>query len=349
MSEVSQSISIQQALSKVMEGTHLSKEEARELMSGIMDGNATNAQIGAILAALRMKGETPQEIAGFAETMRTKAGLVQSEYSDMLDTCGTGGDGAETFNISTASAIVAAAGGIQVAKHGNRSASSKCGSADVLESLGVNIQLTSEQAARCLQEVGICFMFAQVYHRSMKYVAATRKELGVRTVFNLLGPLTNPAGAQNQLMGVYDRSKTELVARVLRELKVKRALVVASYDGLDEISISDATKVTELKDGEINTYDIKPEELGLSRYTLADIKGGDAEANAGILRRILSGEKGAARDIVLANAGACFYVTGRSESLLKGVNQAAELIDSGKALDKLNKFIEFTGEVAHVS
>ncbi|GIP37462.1 anthranilate phosphoribosyltransferase [Paenibacillus sp. J31TS4] len=340
---------VQQAIAVTISGGTLGRTEARNVMSAIMDGQATPAQIGSLLTALRMRGETLDEITGFAQAMRDKSRRVATEQFDLLDTCGTGGDGANTFNISTASAIVAAAGGIRVAKHGNRAMSSKSGSADVLEALGVNISLDSEQAARCLDEIGICFMFAQTYHQSMKHAAGPRRELGVRTVFNLLGPLTNPAGADRQLLGVFDRAKTELIAQVLGELGLKRAMVVSSEDGLDEISISASTQVTELKGGQVATYQISPGDLGLGTYSLADVAGGDARENADILRSILHGSRGAYRDIVLANAGACFYVTGHCSTLTDGVQLAAKVIDSGTALRKLEDLIQCTGELSHVS
>jgi anthranilate phosphoribosyltransferase len=334
---------IGQAIAKVTSGQHLNRDEAREAMLTIMEGEATPAQIGSLLTALRMKGETLDEITGFAETMRSKSNRVQTNRDQLLDTCGTGGDGADTFNISTASAIVAAAGEVRVAKHGNRAMSSKSGSADVLEALGVNLGLTSEQTAVCLEEVGICFMFAQLYHQSMKHAAGPRREIGIRTVFNLLGPLTNPAGADRQLLGVFDRNKTELIAGVMRELGLKTGLVVGSYDGLDEISISGATRVTELREGSIHTYDVTPEQLGLRTYPLSDIVGGDASVNARIIRDIFDGEKGACRDVLLANSGACFYVAGLCSSIREGVLLAATVIDSGKATAKLNQLIQFTG------
>lgn len=340
---------IKKAIAKVISGQHLERAEASEVMSAIMDGEATSAQIGSLMTAMRMKGETIDEITGFAESMRSKANRVRTEQFDLLDTCGTGGDGANTFNISTASAIVAAAGGIRVAKHGNRAMSSRSGSADVLEKLGVNIQLNSVQAADCLNRIGICFMFAQDFHPSMKHAAGPRRELGVRTVFNLLGPLTNPAGADRQLLGVFDRSKTELLAHVLNALQLKRGLVVASYDGLDEISISAPTQVTELLEGKVRTYTISPEELGLRTYPLQEVAGGDAETNAQIIHSILDGRQGAYRDIVLANAGACFYVAGRCSSLRDGVQLAAEVIDSRRASRKLDELIHCTGELSHVS
>jgi anthranilate phosphoribosyltransferase len=342
-------LTIQQAISKVVSGTNLERDEARGVMAGIMEGAATSAQIGSFLTALRMKGETLDEITGFAETMRSKAMKVNVSQMNLLDTCGTGGDGSDTFNISTASALVAAAGGIRVAKHGNRAMSSKSGSADVLEALGVNIQLSGAQAAACINQVGIGFMFAQAYHQSMKHAAGPRKELGFRTVFNLLGPLTNPAGADRQVLGIFDRTKTELMAEVLRALGLKRALVVASLDGLDEISVSAPTKVTELKDNEIRTYELTPDDLGLRTYPLKDVIGGDAEENAVIIHHIPAGEKGAHRDIVLANAGACFYITGQCATLQEAVKFAGSVIDSGKAADKLKELVQFTGDLSHVS
>jgi anthranilate phosphoribosyltransferase len=346
---MSKPITVQQAIAKVIEGGHLNREEAREVMSVIMEGAATPAQIGSLVTALRMKGETVDEITGFAETMRAKSNRVRTRQKQLLDIVGTGGDGAGTFNISTASALVLAAGGIRVAKHGNRAASGKCGSADVLEALGVNIQLDGEQAARCLDAVGICFMFSQLYHQSMKHAAGPRRELGVRTVFNLLGPLTNPAGADLQLVGIYDKEKTEVIARVLKALGTERAMVVCSLDGLDEISISAPTRVSELKDGEIRTYEITPDELGLRTGFLQDVVGGDPGENAEIIRSIFRGERGPRRDIVLANAGACFYMTGRCSTLQEGVKLAGATIDSRQAYDKLQQLIEFTGELSHVS
>lgn len=346
---MNQVVTVQQAIAKLVEGEHLTREEARQVMAQIMEGQATPAQIGSLVTALRIKGETIEEVTGFAETMRSKASLVQTEQANLLDTCGTGGDGAHTFNISTASAIVAAAGGVRVAKHGNRAASSKSGSADVLEALGVNIQLNSEQAARCLEKIGISFLFAQVFHQSMKYAAGPRREIGIRTVFNLLGPLTNPAGADRQLLGVFDRSKTELIAQVLRELKLKRAMVVASHDGLDEISISAPTQVSELKDGQIRTFDLTPDELGLRASGIEELAGGDAQTNAEIILSVLKGDRGPHRDIVLANAGACFYVSERCTTLQEGIKKAADAIDSNKAYEKLQELIQFTGELTHVS
>lgn len=344
-----QAMTVQEAIAKVIQREDLQREEARAIMADIMDGRASQAQIGSLITALRMKGESIGEITGFAETMRAKARRVETEQHQLLDTCGTGGDGARTFNISTASAIVAAAGGIRVAKHGNRAMSSQSGSADVLEALGLNINLNQVEAALCLKRTGLCFMFAQVYHESMKHAAQPRREIGIRTVFNMLGPLTNPAGADRQLLGVFDRQLTEVLAGVLRELGLKRALVVASVDGLDEISVSAPTQVTELKNSMLNTYMVSPEALGLQTYPLAEVAGGDARSNAALIRSLFEGARGACRDIVLANAGACFYVSDRCESLQEGVRIAAEIIDSGRAIRKLNELITCTEELSHVS
>lgn len=340
---------VQGGISRVIEGQHLNREDARSIMEAIMSGESTPAQIGGLLTALRIKGETVDEITGFAEAMRNHSSRLQTETSQLLDTCGTGGSGIHKFNISTTSAIVAASVSVRVAKHGNRSASGRAGSADVLEALGVNIHLNAEQAKRCLDDIGICFLFAQVYHPSMKHAAAPRKELGIRTVFNMLGPLTNPAGADRQVLGIYDANKTETIAEVLRELGSKRALVVTSREGLDEISISSPTRISELKNGEIKTYDLQPQDLGLNMHPLGEVIGGDPAKNAEIIKRVLQGEKGAYRDVVLANAAACIYVSGLADSIREGVAIAAESIDSGKAQSKLDQLIQATGELGYVS
>jgi len=336
-------------IDKLIGGQDLTREESQVIMNEIMEGRVTSAQIGSILTAMRIKGETIDEITGFAEVMRSKSNRVLTEQHQLLDTCGTGGSGIHKFNISTVSAIIASANGVRVAKHGNRTASGRVGSADVLEALGVNIHLTSNAAAQCLNDINICFMFAQVYHPSMKHAAGPRRELGVRTIFNMLGPLTNPAGADRQLLGIYDRSKTETIGGVLQQLGLKRAMVVSSHDGLDEISISAPTRVTELRQGDLRTFDIDPEQLGLRTHSLGDVLGGDAETNAMIIRNILQGERGAYRDIVLANAGACIYVSGQSSTIQEGVKLAGELIDTGRALAKLEQLIKTTGEMAYVS
>lgn len=348
MSETT-TVTLPQALAKLMKGDNLTRDEAFGAMTTIMKGEATPAQIGGTMVALRMKGETVDEITGFAEAMRSYANSVRTEREDLLDTCGTGGSGIHKFNISTVSAVIAAAAGARVAKHGNRAMSGKAGSADVLEALGVNINLTAEQAAACLEQTGITFMFAQLYHPALKHAAGPRRELGVRTIFNMLGPLANPANADRQLIGLYDRTRTATVAEVLSRLGLKRAMVVGSHDGLDEISISAPTQVSELRNGEVTTYDITPEELGLTTLPLSAVQGGDATENAAIIRRVLSGERSAYRDVVLANAGACIYVSGRAQSLADGVRVAAETIDSGRAESKLQQWIATTGEVSHVS
>jgi anthranilate phosphoribosyltransferase len=344
-----ETFTIQQGIAQLVEGRHLDREQAASVMAQIMEGQVSQAQFGSLVTALRIKGETIEEVTGFAQSMRRYARKVATDSTNLLDTCGTGGDGAHTFNISTASALVAAAGGIRVAKHGNRAASSKSGSADVLEALGVNIALDDAGAARCLDKLGICFMFAQVFHQSMKHAAVPRKEIGIRTVFNLLGPLTNPASADRQLLGVFDLEKTELMANVLKELGLKRGMVVASYDGLDEISISAPTRITELKNGQVTTFELAPDDLGLRASGIEAIAGGDAATNADIILSVLRGERGAYRDVVLANAGACFYVSERCTTLQEGVKLSAAAIDSGRAYQKLQELIQYTGELSHVS
>ncbi|WP_276351603.1 anthranilate phosphoribosyltransferase [Cohnella caldifontis] len=344
-----EAFTLPQGLAAITSGRDLTRDEAFHIMTVIMKGEATPAQIGAIMVALRMKGETVDEITGFAEAMRSFSNRVRTENVNLLDTCGTGGSGIHKFNISTTSAVIAAAAGARVAKHGNRAMSGKAGSADVLEALGVNIELTPEQAAECLARENICFMFAQLYHPALKHASAPRKEIGVRSIFNMLGPLANPAGADRQLIGLYDRSRTEAVASVLGRLGLKRAMVVGSHDGLDEISLSAPTQVSELKEGAVRTYDITPEELGLSTVPLGAVKGGDALANAQIICRVLGGEKSPYRDVVLLNAGACIYVSDLAPTLGDGVRLAAEMIDSGKAEQKLRQWIAVTGELSHVS
>lgn len=345
-----EAITMQQALSQLIGGSDLTRSQANAVMNIIMSGEATAAQIAGVVTAMRMKGETKDEITGFAEAMRAHSSHLHTEQEGLLDTCGTGGSGIHKFNISTTSSIIAAAAGIRVAKHGNRAMSGKTGSADVLEALGVQITITPEQAAQCLDKIGICFMFAQLYHPSLRHAAVPRRELGIRTIFNMLGPLTNPAGADRQLLGLYDRARTSTVAEVLGELGLKRALVVSSHDGLDEISISAPTQVSELLGGKVTTYKITPEELGLTRWPISEVMGGEPEVNAALIRGIFSGEqRGAYRDIVLANAGACIYVGGLAASLSEGVAIAANVIDSGEAQRKLVSLIQTTGELAHVS
>lgn len=332
-------------INKVIEGKNLTTEEAAAAMDIIMSGEATPAQIGSYLTALRMKGETIEEITGCAKGMREKC-LQLIGKGDLMDIVGTGGDCTNTFNVSTVSSFVVAAGGVKVAKHGNRSVSSKCGSADVLEALGVKLDITKEQNEAVLEETGMCFMFAPVYHSAMKYVAAPRRELGTRTIFNILGPLANPAYANLQVMGVYSDQLVDSMAQVLSNLGVKRAMVVHGEDGVDEVSICGKTKVCEVRDGKVKSYTIDPEELGLSTAQPEDIKGGLAEENKEIALSILKGEKGAKRDMVLINSAVALYTALDNKSLKECVQMAADLIDSGKALDKMQEFIKATQRFA---
>ncbi len=333
---------IQSAIHKVIEQHDLTREEAFETMNMIMSGEATNAQIGAFLIGLRMKGEKPREIAGFAETMRNKASKVVSTHeTPVIDIVGTGGDGKYTINISTISSFVVAGAGVPVAKHGNRSVSSKCGAADVLMALGVNIDLSPDEMSACLNEIGIAFLFAPKLHGAMKYAIGPRREIGVRTVFNILGPITNPAGAQRQVIGVYEKSLTRLLAEVLQQLGSEHIMIVHSDDGMDEISLAGKTYVAELKDGEITEYEIDASNFGLTASS-ESITGGDAEENAGSAISILRGEQGVRRDVVIANAAAGFYVAGKADNLKVGAKMAAESIDSGAAVKKLEHMCEFT-------
>lgn len=336
---------IVQSIKKLVEGNDLTEQEAMETMNTIMSGEATPAQIGSFLTALRVKGESIDEIAGCAKVMREKADRIKPNVSYYIDTCGTGGDGSNTFNISTAAAFVAAAGGVAVAKHGNRSMSSKCGCADVLEALGININLEPCQVEKCIEDINIGFMFAQTFHKSMKHAAGPRKELGFRTVFNMLGPLTNPAGAKGQLLGVYDKSLTEPVANVLLKLGVEKAMVIHGLDGMDEISTTGKTKVSEVIDGHVDTYEIDPLEYGIERAKKEDLEGGNAIENAQIIKAILNGEKGHKRNIVLINAAAALYVGKAAGKLSDGLAMAAEIIDSKKALNKLTEFCEYTQNI----
>ena len=337
---------IKEAIIKIVNKEDLSFDEAYTVMNEIMNGETTPTQNAAFLAALSTKSakaETTGEIAGCAKAMREHATPVDTDF-DLFEIVGTGGDNAGSFNISTTSAIVAAAGGMKVSKHGNRAASSKCGTADCLEALGVNIDEDPDKCRQLLEKVGICFFFAQKYHTSMKYVGAIRKELGFRTVFNILGPLTNPTHPKRQLLGVYDEYLIEPLAKVLMELGVKRGMVVYGMDKLDEISLSAPTKVCEIKDGSLHTYEIKPEDFGLSRCKKEDLAGGDPKENAAITLSILEGEKGAKRDAVLLNAGAALYIGEKAKSMQEGINLAARLIDSKKALKVLEDFIKVSNE-----
>jgi anthranilate phosphoribosyltransferase len=335
---------IKEAIISLSKKEDLSFETAQAVMNQIMTGEATPVQMSAYLTALSLKGETIDEITASAQGMRAHC-LRLLHDMDALEIVGTGGDHSNTFNISTTAAIIAAAAGIPVAKHGNRSASSKCGSADVLEALGVNITISPEKSAELLKNIGICFLFAQNYHLSMKFVAPIRRELGIRTVFNVLGPLTNPAGAKMELMGVYERELVEPLAQVLCNLGVKNAMVVHGEDGIDEISLSAPTFVCEVKDGWVRSYTITPEEFGFERCNKSDLQGGDAAENAKILKGILSGEVGAKRDAAVLNAAAAMFVTGKYESIQAAVKTANEVIDNGRALQKLADFICYSNGV----
>ena len=334
---------IKEAILSLSKKEDLSYETAEAVMNEIMTGDATPVQMSAYLTALSLKGETIDEITASAFGMRKHCIRLLHDV-DALEIVGTGGDGAHSFNISTTAAIIAAAAGVPVAKHGNRGASSKCGAADVLEALGVNINIPPEKSAELLKDIGICFLFAQNYHIAMKYVAPVRRELGIRTVFNILGPLTNPAGAKMELMGVYDKELVEPLARVISNLGVKNAMVVYGNDGLDEISMSASTTLCEVKDGWLRSYEITPEQFGFKRCSKSELAGGTPVENAVILRSILNGEKGAKRDAAVLNAAAALYITGKYETIDIAVGVAEEIIDSGKAMDKLNEFIRYSNE-----
>ncbi len=347
---------IREAIEKVVKKIDLSEGEMREVFEEIMSGRATDAQIGAFVTALRMKGETVDEITAAARVMREKSikihvgkKLVDIDRDDInideetiVDTCGTGGSGTNTFNISTTVAFVIAGCGIKVAKHGNRAASSQCGSADVLEVLGVSLETSPDSVERCIREIGIGFIYAPLFHGAMKYAIKPRKEIGIRTIFNILGPLSNPAGATGQVLGVYDAKLTEIMALVLKNLGTKRAFVVHGMDTLDEITITGKTKVTELKNGRIRTYYMTPERFGIKRARLEDIKGGDARENAQIVLSVLKGERGPKRDIVLLNSSAALVCGLKARDIKEGIATAEKSIDSGMAIEKLNRLIEYT-------
>jgi anthranilate phosphoribosyltransferase len=334
---------IREAIAKLIKSQDLTREEAESVMKEIMDGAATTAQMASFLTALRIKGETVDEITGCASVMREKAIRVSPSRSDLVDTAGTGGDGAGTFNISTTAAFVIAGAGLGVAKHGNRAVSGKCGSADLLEALGVNLDLTPAQVARSIDEVGIGFLFAQRFHPAMKNVGPVRKELGIRTVFNILGPLTNPARTPAQIVGVYDDGLTEPMANVLHALDVRAAFVFHSEDGVDELTTTGINRVTHYDNGTIRTDQLDARELGLSRASRAELHGGSAEENARITRAILNGEeRGAKRDVVLLNAAAALLAGGRAADLHEGLGRAAESIDSGRARSTMDSFVTFS-------
>ncbi|OGP25637.1 MAG: anthranilate phosphoribosyltransferase [Deltaproteobacteria bacterium GWB2_55_19] len=329
-------MTIKDAIARVVKGSDLSEDEMVSVMNEVMTGGASPAQIGSFITALRMKGETVAEITGAARVMREKATKVEAG-KDVLDTCGTGGDESMTFNISTASAFVAAGAGLIVAKHGNRSVSSRSGSADVLRSLGVNIEAEASRVEECISEAGIGFLFAPMLHGAMKYAAPVRREIGIRSIFNILGPLTNPAGAKRQVIGVYDAALTDVLAKVLFNLGSVHAFVVRGEDGLDEITLTKETRVTELKDGNIKTYHIKPEDFGFERCAPEALKGGDPGENARIIMDVLEGRKGPARDVVLLNSAAAITAGGKAGTIAEGIALAHGSIDSGAALEKLIK------------
>ena len=335
---------IKEAIKKVVAGNDLTFDEASQVMDEMMTGTATQAQMASFLTALRIKGETIDEITACAKVMREKA-LHIKPRTDVLDIVGTGGDGTGTFNISTTAAFVIAASGISVAKHGNRSMSSKSGSADCLENLGVNISISPEKSEEVLEKTGICFMFAQGYHASMRFVGPVRKEIGIRNIFNVLGPLTNPAGANLHITGVYSEALVEPIAKVFSNLGVKRGFVFYGSDGMDEVTVTGTTKVCEIDNGSFNTYEISPEQFGLKKYEMSELIGGNGAENAEITKQILSGKlKGAKRDIVVLNAALGIYAGGKAASIEDGVKTAQDIIDSGKAYAKMEEFARVTNE-----
>ena len=347
-------MNIIEGISKVVEGQHLDRSEAESLMDEIMNGKATDAQIASFLTALRMKGETVDELIGFAKAVRAKASPIRPRFPEasagtgrevIVDTCGTGGDAKGTFNISTAVAFVVAGAGVRVAKHGNRSVSSVCGSADVIEALGISLDLTADAIAQCIEEAGIGFLYAPFLHGAMRYVVHARREMKIRTVFNLLGPICNPAQANAQVLGVYNENLTEIMAQVLCELGTDRAFVVHGSDGLDEITVCGESKISEVRNGEVHTYYVTPEDFGIERAPISEILGGDAMRNAEIIRDILSGGGDTKRDIVLLNAAAGLVAGSKAENLPEGMQLARESIDSGKAADCLQKLIKVTQEL----
>lgn len=350
---------LKDVIHKLVEGQDLSEGEMIDAMEAIMGGEATHAQMAAFLTALRIKGETVEEITGAARVMREHATPIRVrgrpapvvsidrdeinvEHETIVDTCGTGGSGTNTFNISTTTAFVLAGAGLRVAKHGNRAVSGRCGSADVLEALGVNLEVTPEKVQECIEEIGIGFLYAPLLHSAMRHVAPVRREMGIRTIFNILGPLTNPAGASHQVLGVYRKELTGTLARVLGRLGSERAFVVHGSDGLDEITICGPTHVAELRSGTVEEYDLYPEEYGLDCAPPESIHGGNAEENAEIVRQVLQGERGPKRDVVLLNSAAALVVSGGSNDMTGGVRVAGEVIDTGKALEKLDRLVEIT-------
>lgn len=337
---------IKETINKVVEGENLTESEASQAMEIVMEGGATEAQIAALIVSLRMKGETVEEISGMARAMRGKAQTIQSDAEGVLDTCGTGGDGAYTFNISTATALVAAGANVVVAKHGNRSVSSSCGSADVLEALGVKIDLSPPQVERCLKEIGLAFLFAPIFHPAMKYAVKPRREVGVRTVFNILGPLTNPASASYQLLGVYSSQLAVPLAKALGRLGVKKALVVHGCGGLDELSVEGENLVVEMAQGEVKEEKINPQKLGLKKCSKDLLKSGGVEESVQMMQEVLNGVEGPTREVVLLNTAAALLACEKASSWEEGLELAANSIDSGAALKKLNELVSFTQKVS---
>ena len=335
---------IRDAIARLVQGEDLAADDAYRAVTDIMGGEATPAQIGAFLALLRAKGETPAEISGSARALRDHAVALAVAGDDLVDTCGTGGDGSGSVNVSTGAAIVAAAAGVRVAKHGNRSASSRCGSADVLEALGVALNLSPAAAVACLDQVGLAFLFAPAFHPAMRHAAGPRRELGVRTVFNVIGPLSNPAGARRQVVGVYEAALVPVVATALRDLGTLRAMVVHGSGGLDELSLAGPSLVAEVADGEVRQYQVSPEDCGLGRADVAAVRGGDPATNARLLTEALTGRPGPVRDIVVFNAGAALLVGGRATDLAGGVGLAAAAVDSGAARAKLDDLVAWSRE-----
>lgn len=336
---------MQEAIQKVVDGQDLTQEEAKQVMNEMLSGESTQAQLGAFLTAMRMKGETLQELTGFASVLKEKAEHIAPKTKNYVDLVGTGGDRTFTFNISTTSAFVAAGAGIPIAKHGNRSISSKSGAGDVLEALGVNISADPEVVTKCVEEAGLGFMFAPNFNKSMRYVGQARKEMGIRSVFNILGPLANPSDAKCMVVGVYDPALTELIAKAMSNLGVESGFVVSGEDCMDEFTLTGKTKVSEIKDGKVNTYEVTPEQFGFQRATLEELQGGDGEQNAEITREILKGQvKGAKRDIVLLNAGATLYAGKIADSIEDGIHMAEASIDSGKAYHVLEKLVEISNQ-----
>ena len=325
-------------MNKLLSAQNLTEQEAKQIMNQIMQGELTDAQIASFLTALRIKGETVEEILGCAQAMRNNAVQLKKNYQLAVDTCGTGGDGKGTFNISTITAFVVAGAGLKVAKHGNRGVSSKSGSADLLEALGIDIQLTPVEVEKCLQEIGIAFFFAPIFHPAMKYAITPRREIGFRTIFNLLGPLTNPAGVKCQVLGVYDPSLTEVIARVLVKLGTQEAMVVCSESGIDEITLTEKTKISRINNGTVENFYLEPEDLGLGKCNLEDIQGSDADINAKIALEILENKiRNSRRDIVLANTAAALMTGGKAKNWEEGIKKAEESIDSGAAFQKLKE------------